>query len=402
MTRLSPARVRGKMMLLLYSAISLSLLVIFVCTLTVNFNIAMVTSHLVTKSPNHTICSESAVWCNAKPSSTAYRFLKYHTKQDKTEHPNKPHGQRKSTQAQIVLSMKASSSNFSYQTTVPLADKNVTDPSLAQVKAQRPLGLSSGSLKGYLVVVNFEEQLCSAVYDLYQVANIAKSWNMTLVEPHVQGSQFKFQYPPPTITTTHQKLQYRDIFDLVETNRLFKRCLKSTHDVITPFDVFARDAAHIHHVIILYYLKNYEEPKICQTIHHLNALELKNRVSAYMRLLSVPTWNINLTSVNLVDVPHSVMCVDTRSAIDFHHLLSKDKKIKLIMQSHSNILVLIPNWRGIRTEPHRYFYYDPSYRQPPCGVVHALPHSTRIQSATEKYRNLHQLDHPFVGVHIRL
>ncbi len=43
---------------------------------------------------------------------------------------------------------------------------------------------------GYLGVGVFGEQIESAMYDLYQLADLAESWKMKLAEPSVHKSKF--------------------------------------------------------------------------------------------------------------------------------------------------------------------------------------------------------------------
>ena len=250
----------------------------------------------------------------------------------------------------------------------------------------------------YVMTITVEEQLCCAIYDLYQLANVANSWNMTLVEPYVEGSLLKFPSSPPAVATP-KTLKYRDLIDLNETDNLFKQCLKSRDSIVTPFEAFADTASTIEHVVVIY-LKQFDgsaERCANQLVHDAN--ELKRRVGDYIKLELASRGKEN---VNFDTVPHTVVCVDIRKDIDFHHLLDSDPRIKLVTRAHSSILILIPKWRGIRTRFDKFFYLDRTYKQPSCPLVHSIPLSKRVQSAAEKYRKFLQLEHPYIGVHIRL
>ena len=405
---------RANMVLLLCPALSLSVLVILLCTITIDHNIVIATYNhcyqsllgaggrrLYSKFGCNTTSTGPTITSTADDHPRQYVYTnKYHKEVSKTQLYLINKSDEVEASTQVHSSTNTRHNSFSYESAGvyrPLLD--TTSQTLSKTKAG---GLSTTGSKGYVLVVNFEEQLCSALYDIYQLANVATSWNMTVVEPYIQGSQFKFKALPPK-TTSPQMLRYRDILDLNETNNLFKSCLKSNRSILTPFEDFAEDASHIEHVLVLYLNRYRESQTTCERVQYANALELTRRVDGYIRRVSESRRNRSGWKLaNFGTIPHSVTCLDTRKTINFHHLLKTDPQIKLITQSHSNILVLIPTWRGIRKVQHKFFYYDHFYRQPPCRELHSIPHSKRIQSASEKYRKYLQLDHPFIGIHIRL
>lgn len=363
---------RTKVVRILCVAVSLSILAVTICTIAVNFDVSLVIYHHDYHTP--ILCADSAFHCNNVQLRSKENDIQV-AMAISNEHVPATHGQNSST--------SRISPNHAH-----------TASTVKQV---------SGGSHGYVIVGTFEEQLCSAIFDLYQITNIANKWNMTFVEPSIQGSQFNFQAVPPTSPASLHRLKYRDVFDLEATNRLFGSCLKTKHNVITPLERFLEQAYKIEYLVVIYFEQFRFSQRICEKKYNPEILHMKKEFSTKLKAWSLSRANGNRVSqADFTETPHSIVCIDIRNGTNFRYLLDMDKNIKLITRSHSNILVLIPKWRGVRTTPHKFFYYDPYYEQPPCGTMHTLPHSRRVQSAAEKYQNFLQIEHPFLGVHIRL
>ena len=425
---------RASMTMLLCLAIFLSILVIVLCTIAIsNHNVAIVTHHsgyldLIFKSQLkvRTLCANSSSKCTTTENHinlTAIYQLVYaekknhngqildilngntHTQiQGSTTASGQLHVHRPTDSSYDDSNRRNDTSILTLRTSA-LQSTSHTHHVSRQAHAQQDLLRDTtptrrGGSQGYVLAAQFEEQLCSAFYDLYQLANVVTSWgDMTVVEPHVQGSQFKFQAPPPK-TVSQQGLWFRDVFDLNETNLLLQSCLKYNNSVITLFESFAENASKIEHIVVLYFSPYKESLDTCKTVHNSNVLELKRRLNSYVRLVLRNRGNFKLA--NFTRVPHTIVCSDGWNAVDFRGLLTTNQHIKQVRQSHSNILILIPKWRGIRKVPDKFFYFDPSYKQPRCDNLHSIPQSKRIQSAAEKYKKFLQLEQPYLGVHIRL
>ena len=64
--------------------------------------------------------------------------------------------------------------------------------------------------RGHVVALSFGEQLESGIYDLYQLADVAHSWNMTVVEPFIDRTWFKF----PSLHKDEIMTKLGDVYNL--------------------------------------------------------------------------------------------------------------------------------------------------------------------------------------------
>ena len=149
--------------------------------------------------------------------------------------------------------------------------------------------------RGHVVALSFGEQLESGIYDLYQLADVAHSWNMTVVEPFIDRTWFKF----PSLRKDEIMTKLGDVYNLRELNNNLKKSMDTYHDLIIQLSDIA-DSPYSnteYQVVVLYLLSKSLSRADC--LQHYQA-DTKSHISAVrshvsnIRLLR----NITLACVN--------------------------------------------------------------------------------------------------------
>lgn len=240
--------------------------------------------------------------------------------------------------------------------------------------------------RGYVVALDFAEQLESGMNDLFQLADLAHSWQLQVVEPYIDRSQFSF----PWLSSDHRRNFNRlsDLYDLEDINQNLQESLGTHNDLIVPLREVIRGVnrtAGLHMVLLRlnrYSLSN----KTCAA-----SADMDMHVSRLTSHLQCPGCPVGRATI----------CLDIRKQNNFRELLRTHPLTKSwLHNSHSKIVVLIPDWHGIRTYKDRFFYWDPTFRAPLYKHKHAIRHSVKVQSAARDFA-LH-LTPPTLGIHIRL
>ena len=253
------------------------------------------------------------------------------------------------------------------------------------------------SFNGYILVGRFTEQLESSVYGLYQLSNIASSWDMQIVEPHITGSNFALN--PTTSTNSKPVFRFSNIYNLTDTNTLFQTCLNSCLSPLIPFGQFIENLTHTPVIAVVLYLLRYSiSHNTCISERYSHAKQLVDIVDRHLTTTLVKGTLKHIKNFDIV-------CIDISKANDFKQLLQTHPTLKKTQESainsHSKLLILISKWNGIRNYKDRFFYYDPSWKQNSCPNVHSIKHSHQVVTATDAYFSSLNLKHPLLGVHVR-
>ena len=257
---------------------------------------------------------------------------------------------------------------------------------------------------GYIIVNSFEEQLESAVNDLYQLANVVSPWKMQIVEPFATRSFLGF----PNLNKTSELLRFGDLFNLSMANQMFGECLGIDYPIIASFEEFAGQTWHLAKVKMLKFTHIGSEA--CLRSSEKEARIAANQVNDYLR-------HRTSTKVNYIRISNT-NCVDIESRVNFKelfHSLIVDKG-----ESNSNELepefnrmewdhtrmesktaIILPHWHGIRTTRDRFYYWDPDYTNKRCPV-HTIECSNTVKKAAVSFSQSLNLQRPYLGVHIRL
>ena len=253
-----------------------------------------------------------------------------------------------------------------------------------------------GQRRGYVMVLSYDEQLESAMYDIYQLANLVAEWDMQLIEPFVHGTFFGIPKLSNRIAA-EPVLQFQDVYNETAVNRQFSTCLKTDYPIFAKFETFVSEK--FDHVILIKFV--WKGMGSCT-----NQLKAQcTRVEEDINRLAVSTLKSSTLLPSNVKVTNHV-CVDVTKAVNFRGLPFSipvwNEARRNVEQSHSNILILILDWHGIRTKYETFFYLDPQYKQKNCHDVHSISHSDSVIHAAQEYFKFLKLVRPVLGVHIRL
>ena len=253
-----------------------------------------------------------------------------------------------------------------------------------------------GQRSGYVMVFSYDEQLESAMYDIYQLANLVADWNMQLIEPFVYGTFFGIPKLSNRIAA-NPVLQFQDVYNVTAVNRQFSTCLKTDYPIFEKFETCV--SQKFDRVILIKF--TWKSTESCT-----NQLRAQcRRVEEDINQLAVSTLKKTTLSPGNIKVTNHA-CVDVTKAVNFRELPFSipawNEARRNVEQSHSNILVLILDWHGIRTKYMTFFYLDPQYKQKNCRDVHSISHSDSIIHAAQEYFKFLKLVKPVLGIHIRL
>ena len=249
---------------------------------------------------------------------------------------------------------------------------------------------------GYIMTLSYDEQLESAMYDIYQLANLAAGWNMQIAEPFVHESFFGIPKLSSRIPVDFI-LQFQDVYNMSAVNRQFGKCLHIDYPIIAKFE---NCISKVFQNIILVKFTWGKVSERCTNDLRAKWKEIEHQISHWAKhVLKNSTWLPGNVATNHI-------CIDVTREVDFKRLPIEipawSEARKNAMQSHSQILILILDWHGIRKKWEPFFYLDPNYKQMNCRTVHSISHSDSVILAAQEYYRFLKLVRPFLGIHIRL
>ena len=264
--------------------------------------------------------------------------------------------------------------------------------------------LAHVSTSGYMMVILYSEQLESAVWDMYQLLNLAVSWNMKLVEPFLVGSYFGV----PVLQSTDTLLRFSDLYNMTAVNDRLRECTHSRYPLIASHEEFAT------HTYTGVWLLDIVKLGVAECSIIFQGREDNTKVENRINTLS-----LNVSNGKIKQTIHisKRICIDARKTINFKELPYSLEipipKPKLPDSDASNsslrnafteqqVSILFRHWSGIRNKPDKFYYHDPDFQTPSCPLVHTLEHSKMVKTAAQllfAHLNLHR---PLLGIHIRL
>lgn len=244
--------------------------------------------------------------------------------------------------------------------------------------------------EGYVVALDFSEQLESGMFDLQQLTDLAHSWNLQVVEPYIQSSQFSF---PALPSPHHRLLKLSEVYSLQDLNMNFRESYEAGYDPIIPLQGVVKEMNRTTglYVVVLRLLPFSLSDSSCASSDTDMYI---NRLASHLRC----------TACRL---EKGVVCLNTGEKNNFRQLLDRHPLMITIRSQisilRSKLVILIPKWHGIRPHRDSFFYWDPNFRLTSLKYsIHATKHSTKVQSAAREFsRSLH-LTPPTLGIHIRL
>ena len=272
------------------------------------------------------------------------------------------------------------------------------------VKNERKSGrMKESSSRGLIYVLKYTEQLESALYDLWQMANLAAQWGLRLVEPFVHKSfymlpPFIFSYQDP------QVMSFSDIYNFTAVQKNFKSYLKVDYDVLAMQDELYK--AHFDQIVVVDIRKGGKHCVESLKPHagfnyflQIFKIKFASTNSQYFQGVSKETSSHNGNQTGFSGFVQ-VVCVDGSNRIEFKTLLDS----VLRSDTNSKPLVVFMSWNGVRPYSPNFFYTDPDFlkNQKTFSTIHSLSPSTSVKRAAKIFGKTLRLSRPLITIHIRM
>ena len=303
-----------------------------------------------------------------------------------------------------------------YNGRVGLVDySHVSDGGLATVQEAATLEVREPAVdtaninqtkSGYLVVLEIQEQLASAVEDLVQLYMINNlHWKLSMIEPYVLGTHLAIS---PPVTEDFKSLPllstYLNRFHMIHN---LKGCFHS--DVkLNTFEDFLTDGSRSF--IELKFILDRTVPKGISecSFHYKNTESVLNHHLQRVKEEAVAVHGLNYQFVGVCS-----LCVRSEPQEPFS-MLNVAKYVRQLMMKASNQssksyspkhTVVIPIWRAIKNhQSGTFFYYDPSFTAlnftDSCHLK-SIPLSSYVTDAAGGVLDTLALPRPLIAFHIR-
>ena len=261
-------------------------------------------------------------------------------------------------------------------------------------------------VRGFLLSVSVDQQLTGGLKGFTQLATLAAIFNLSTVEPYVQGS--KLVGVPQVLSQGDRQnvIRLSDLYDWEDLRRKFKTCSTRNDHQLSSFETFLGSASR--DVILVYMITaeadfNFYFPgrnkKIIQVGHDeylLSGVQYLNEWAAKVSKRNGSKFRAE--HIIMVDarptyaLPLSVIVKDLGPIIDAQ------------VSKFSSATVLFGRWRAIAfKEPMRQKYYVPGFHWRPCQRIDFIKHSQAvIDSSLTFSQNLNNsINSIVIGVHIR-
>ena len=262
-------------------------------------------------------------------------------------------------------------------------------------------------VRGFLLSVSVDQQLTGGLKGFTQLAILAAIFNLSTVEPYVQGSklvgvpQLLSQGDGPDV------MRLSDLYDWEDLRRNFKTCSTRNDHLLSSFETFLGSASR--DVILVYMIKTQAEYDVTFSGSNDKVVESSPNVTLLANLKMLNIWARNasqkdfkafrLSRVIRVDarptyaLPLSVIKKDLGSVIDRH------------VSKYQSATVMFVNWRAVtlNTVARPSYYYIPGLYSRPCQRID-IKHSQAVINSSKLFSQ--SLDDSnanatTVGIHIR-
>ena len=266
--------------------------------------------------------------------------------------------------------------------------------------------------QGYLIALDYEQQLTAGFYGFAKLASVAACLNLSCVEPYVQDTsvrgvpELKSQLTPPF-------WELSALYDLPHVKEALQSC--SSLQTLDSFEtMFERASRSVIIVYLLTTISNYAKTFFSHGDQGI--VEINPR--KYMYVLSDRTINrLNAygdyflrgkkrKAENYLFSWSRVVLIDARP---FHRRYLKDitqvlsSIIRTEVASSGSATVVIDSWRGIHNKnDSKFFYFWPDFvwDDSRCDI-HTLQHSETVIEAARRFSLHLNRTRPVIGVHVR-
>lgn len=271
--------------------------------------------------------------------------------------------------------------------------------------------LSTNRTQGYLIALEYEQQLTAGLHGFSQLSKIAASLNLSSVEPFVQDTNIR-GVPVIRGERTHPFWNLSMFYDLPHLQDILKSCSALTQLVSfeTLMDISPHDIVYVYFLTYLtkevgrYFSaenRSIVEVDYRDFLFHqvstANSLDICARFFSNLQGRKRRPFTYGHARVVLVDARPfrrlSLRIVTEVLASIVHEEVAK---------SGSAVLVF-DKWRGIRNrEGSEYFYFMPEFvwDDSKCGI-RTVQHSKMVIEAAHQFSQSLNRTRPVIGVHIR-
>ena len=263
-------------------------------------------------------------------------------------------------------------------------------------------------VRGFLLSVSVDQQLTGGLKGFTQLATLAAIFNLSTVEPYVQGS--KLVGVPQLLSQGDRQdvMRLSDLYDWEDLRRKFKTCSTRNDHLFSSFKTFLGSASR--DVILVYMIKTPAEYDVTFSGSNDKVVEGSPNVTllASLKLLNIWARNASqedftafrLSRVILVDarptyaLPLSVIKKDLGSVIDRQ------------VSKYQSATVMFVNWRAVTlsTVARPSYYFIPGFYWRPCQSIDYIKHSQAVIYSSKLFSqslNDNNANATTVGIHIR-
>ena len=265
-------------------------------------------------------------------------------------------------------------------------------------------GNNSGSTGGYLISLDYDQQLMGSFKGFYNLAVFASLFNLSIVEPYIYG---KGRMGVPRVMPNGKTPQFSKLTDFYDHHKLkcaIRSCAKTN---FVPYEEFAvTTSSNIIFLSFLPSLNGYDQyfsgdEKIVEidniTDNLNNSLGILNEWTWFTRYQERETFTFTWSRAILIDARplHSIALLEIKARLD--------SVIRRHIEKYgAAVTVVLDNWRDIDDSSYsRFFYYVQGFNSIPCPQMFTAPHSTTVVTAAENFSKTLNLTRPVVGIHIR-
>ena len=265
---------------------------------------------------------------------------------------------------------------------------------------------------GFLLVIDYQQQLLSGFLGYYHLSFLAKSLNLSMVELFVHLTRI-YGIPPLKERRDVTRLSY--YYDYDQMQKTLHHC---TGVSFTPFENFMQKA--LRKVIIVDFVTKPEAyADLFHGISEMKIIEhstdtrssrfalgrINNWISQYFNKSGVRR-KINSESEYILFRRYQVINVDGRPLHPFSWKVLVEKvgsAVGELVAQFGSATVIIPKWRDIQSPGmiSKYFYSVPDYPWHACPDLRVIPHSQAVMNATDVFTKTITGEGPVIGVHIR-
>ena len=261
------------------------------------------------------------------------------------------------------------------------------------------------SSQGYILVVDYKQQLTAGFLGFYHLATIAALLNLSVVEPYIQGTGLQGA-PHIRKNSDPQVLKLSHFYDLAHLEDALMTC---TNSHLVSFEEFLTNASrNVVLVSFLHSLKFFgyyfsagnESRKIVEidnaTNSQLSGLKTLNLWASFVREKSMSPLTFSKSRAVLVDA-RPLHPLPLSDLVQYLGSIVQEQVAK-----YGSATIVLDRWRDIQlNSPSAYLYYIQGFQYKDCADIDTVKHSKIITSAAEQFKVSLGGSHPIVGVHIR-